>query len=98
LSGKKVFYPNNSISSNFGFTISFWAGLAAGFLLGILASYLGNYFWEKHKKKKRGTAPYFSANVVSGQIQIEGQFPASETGQNALIETFKASIPPQEQR
>jgi len=92
-----MFAPENSQTGDFGFTLSFWAGLGVGFLLGILATYIGNWLWEKHKKKKRGTKPYFNLHSQDGQIQFEGQVSVSTTGQNAVINTIiRATIPSQQ--
>ena len=77
-------------------SLSFWIGLGVGFFLGILASYIGNWLWEKHKKKKRGTKAYFDLHSEGGQIQFEGQVPVSATGQSAVIDTFRATIPLQQ--
>ena len=70
--------------------------LGAGFVLGILASYIGNHFWEKHKKKIRGSHPFVSVTITEDQILFEGQTTHSKTRQDALLDTFKDTVPPQE--
>lgn len=76
-------------SSNFGFNTVFFVGLGAGFILGILASYIANFLWERRKKKKRGEQPYWHTSASQGKIYFEGQMENTSSNTNALFETFK---------
>jgi hypothetical protein len=76
-------------SSNSGFNTAFFVVLGAGFILGILASYIANFLWERHKKKKWGDQPYLNTSVSQGKIYFEGQMPTTSSNTNALFETFK---------
>ncbi len=80
-------------SSNSGFNIAFFVGLGiglgGGFILGILASYIANFLWERHKKKKRGDQLYLHTSASQGKRYFEGQVQNTTSNRNALFETFK---------
>jgi hypothetical protein len=89
-----MFPPDSGPADSFGFTLSFWAGLISGFILGIAASYIGNYLWEKHKKRARGSRPFMNINISEERTEFEGQIPGSKTTVDMVLSTLKATISP----
>lgn len=57
--------------STFGFNLAFFVGLGAGFLLGILASYIGNILWNRHLKKKRGDKPFVNISISMDMTSLK---------------------------
>ena len=74
-----------------------WPSLVVGFLLGILASYIGNLLWDRHKAKKRGRLPFLNVTASSDLIHFEGQVQNSERSKSALAGIFRGTIPPPEE-
>jgi hypothetical protein len=82
-----------TILGEYGFNAAFWVGLGVGFLLGILSSYCGNYIWEWHKKKKRGTQPYCQFSITGDNISLEAQMPNTAANLTILPKLTKATVP-----
>jgi hypothetical protein len=83
----------SNLLTYFGFNLAFFVGLGAGFILGIIGSYIGNYFWERHKKNTRGKKPFMNVTADGDMIQIEGQFENKTQTQVAVSKTLQAIFP-----
>jgi len=79
--------------SGFGFNLAFFIGLGVGFLLGILASYIGNILWDRHVKKKMGSEPFVNISASSDMIHYEGQMPNTAQSQSTLLKTIQKTFP-----
>jgi Na+/glutamate symporter len=80
-------------SGNSGFNTAFFVGLVVGFILGIPATLIGNWLWERHKKKKRGDQPYWAMTVSQNNIQLEGQMPKTASTINTVTQFLKKVAP-----